>query len=210
MAKTLYHSQFRELGPTEVFVKSDVLKSKYSKPNAPKPDYIVLTINGEDFNYSSENQKCADFFKGHKGRTFTIQAEGGGKDKEDTAEIIYLGEPGTTVGQQPKPTSTPKTAPSPRAPAPPPRQNAPPPPQTPPRPATAGGAKPAAGPGHGQRVGMAINQACQYLMHEGQPWDPKLIFERASDLIRVSGYLEDGHLAPAFAERQKNPVNRQQ
>ena len=37
--KTMYHGELRDMGPVRVTVKSKVTPSKYSKPDAPKPDY---------------------------------------------------------------------------------------------------------------------------------------------------------------------------
>jgi len=127
MAKTLWHAALRDLGPVTVTVKHEAKKSKFSKPDAPKPDYVGLAIKGEDWGYNVENQRCADFFKGRAGTTICIQAEG----SRDDATILLLGQPGSQVAQppprqpapadqpaaQPKPPAQPLTQPS-RGPAP--------------------------------------------------------------------------------------------
>lgn len=204
MAKTLYHGALRKLGAVKVTVKSDVLESKYPG----KPPYVTLEIGGEDFNYNTENDNCAAFFEGTKGRTFTIVADGGGKDKGDTATITYVGEGVNEGGTSPQ---TPPKAPQRAAAAPPARRGpaphntaaaAPANRQTPAnRPPAAPPGKPGLHPQLGQRVGMALNKAVDSLIHEGRPWDPKEIMDRASDLLRISESLESGHLSPKFSER---------
>lgn len=198
MAKTLYHSQLKALGPTRVTVKSDVLKSKFSKPNAPKPDYVILEINGEDFNYSSENEGCADFFNGSKGKTFTLIAEGGGKGNEATAAITYVGEAADENAEQPvaKPLPVrkgmlPQTKAALHNPAPA-RAAAPP------------AARPAGPPGHhGARVGVCLNKAVDYMIAEGIPYNPEELAYRVSDLVRICDALENGHMLPKFSDRNK-------
>lgn len=76
------------MGPVQVKVVKEQQQSKFKG----KPPYVVLEIDGHERLYSAENEDCADFFDGQKGRTFTIVAEGGGKDKEETATITYVGE----------------------------------------------------------------------------------------------------------------------
>ena len=63
----------------------------------PKPDYVILTINGEDFGYNVENEACANFFTGKRGQTFAIQAEG----SRDDAKIVFVGAPASQM--QPPP-----------------------------------------------------------------------------------------------------------
>lgn len=137
MAKTLYHSELVKLSPVQVTVKTDVLDSKFKD----KPPYVGLKIDGEERNYSTENDECAAFFDGQKGRTFTIVAEG----REDDATITYVGESAAPVEDaQEAPEAPPARRPS-RAPARPParRQSAPPakgegtPPPPPPAPPSA-------------------------------------------------------------------------
>lgn len=86
--KTLFHSELVKLGPVAVTVESDVMKSKFSKPGAVKPDYVVLIIDGEERTYNTENAECAAFFDGQKGRTFTLVAEG----SRENATLTYVGE----------------------------------------------------------------------------------------------------------------------
>lgn len=120
--KTLYHGELRKLSPVRVTVKSDVLESKY----AGKPPYVVLAINGDERNYTTENQGCAAFFDGRKGETFTLIAEG----QREEATITYVGE-SAAVPQGPIPlipaTQLPHTASKP--PGPP--QSSPPSPKPP-------------------------------------------------------------------------------
>jgi hypothetical protein len=85
MAKTLYHSSLVKMGPVEVTVKSDgAIPSKFKGKNP----FVVLEIDGEEHTYNTENEDCASFFNGTKGRTFTIVAEG----REGDAIITYVGE----------------------------------------------------------------------------------------------------------------------
>lgn len=121
------------MGPVTVTIRSDVLKSKFQG----KPDYVLLDIAGEERIYNVENADCAEFFRGHKGRTFAILAEG---TKED-ATIGYVGEAASEPEpeEQPPARNTAKAparppargkGPPPSAAGPPARQNAPPPAQT--------------------------------------------------------------------------------
>ena len=71
--KTLYHSELAAMGPVRVTVKTDRMKSRYSKPGNEKPDYVVLLIAGKEKNYNTENEGCAAFFEGQKGKTFTLE-----------------------------------------------------------------------------------------------------------------------------------------
>lgn len=48
----------------------------------------------------------------------------------------------------------------------------------------------------GQTIGMAINNACHNLTYRHLPLDPKEVTRIASDLLRVSKWLEDGNLMP--------------
>lgn len=206
MAKTLYHSALRQLGPVRVTVKSDVLKSKFKG----KPDYCVLEIAGEEWNYSLENPTCGEVFEGQKGNTFTVVAEGGGQGKEDTATVVYVGEAapegddGDTGPATPPPA---RPALARRGPTPhntgvpqghPARQNA--------QAAPAATARPAAPPAKtthfGATVGMCVKAAVDYCIAEGIAFDPNVIYERASDLVRVAERMEGGSLAPKFSERQ--------
>lgn len=84
MSQNLYHSALVKMKAVKVTVKSDVLKSKFKG----KPPYVILSIDGEDYSYNTENDECAEFFEGQKGRTFTIIAEG----RDTDAVITYVGE----------------------------------------------------------------------------------------------------------------------
>lgn len=207
MAKTLYHSAFRALGPVRVTVKSDVLQSKFSKPNAPKPDYVVLEIAGEEWNYSLENPNCGEAFEGQKGSTFTVVADGGGKGKEDSATVTCVGEAGVEEApERPAP-----AAPGPRKSAMSPHNTSVPPGH----PAHVAVAAHAPTPlqqtkaqfvGHpGARVGACMNKAADYLIAEGlsssDPAFSQTLYNLVSDMVRVCAAIEDGHLAPKQSER---------
>jgi len=58
-------------------------------------------------------------------------------------------------------------------------------------------------PIHGATVGMAINQACSYVIASGGGLDPKAIHMIASDIVRVALVMEKGDLY----EREK-PANK--
>ena len=88
MAKTLFHSELVKMGPVKMTVKSDVLHSKYSKPNDPKPPYVILDIGGTERTYNCENPSCESFFSGAKNQVITIIAEGSRED----ATITLVGE----------------------------------------------------------------------------------------------------------------------
>ena len=90
MAKQIWHSELKSLGPVRVTIKSDILKSKWSKPNDPKPDFVVLDVNGEQRNYTLENPSCGDVFRNRKEQTISIIAEGSG----ESATITYVGQSG--------------------------------------------------------------------------------------------------------------------
>ena len=83
--KTLYHSELVKNGPTRVTVKTDLLKSKYNDK-----EYVALIIGNDERNYNPENQACAEFWRGQKGKTFTVVAEG----REAEATLTYVGESG--------------------------------------------------------------------------------------------------------------------
>ena len=130
MAKTLYHSELVKMGPVKVTVKSDVLPSKFQG----KPPYLELLIGNNLRQYSTENNECADFFQGQKGRSFTIVAEG----SREQAIITYVGEAAPDPEPEQQPARQPAKAKSNRPPAQPPASgsnqtaNRPPPQQAPP------------------------------------------------------------------------------
>jgi hypothetical protein len=137
MAKNLYHSALVKLGQVMVTVKSDVLKSQF--PN--KPDYVVMEINGEDFNYTTENDACAEFFRGQKGATMALSAEG----RKEEAALTYLGDTVDSISHRNLP---PKQAAAPAKPAaggPPQRRQEPP-----------GGQKGAAPPAKAAETGQPV------------------------------------------------------
>ena len=106
MSKAIYHSTLRSLQAVKVKVLSDVLKSKYSKPNEPKPDYVLLEIGGEEKSYNVENAECAKFFQGRKGQVITIQADG----TREEASTMLVGEHTADLPQQPAARSNPPPA----------------------------------------------------------------------------------------------------
>ncbi len=92
MASNLYHSKLVELcggKPLQLMVKTDRLKSKYSKPGALKPDYVGLKIGQDEYSYSVENEACAVALTGLKGKTVSIIASG----SRDDAAIVVVGGP---------------------------------------------------------------------------------------------------------------------
>lgn len=93
MGSNLYHSKLVEIcdgKPLQVVVKTDRLKSKYSKPGNPKPDYVGLFIEGAAYSYTTENEACAAALTGLKGKTVSIIATG---SREDAA-IVVVGQSG--------------------------------------------------------------------------------------------------------------------
>jgi hypothetical protein len=64
-------------------------------------------------------------------------------------------------------------------------------------PAGAGGSGVGAITVNGAKVGMALNNACQFLVAKGVPFSSEKVFEVASELIRLSNKMEKGELAVA-------------
>lgn len=171
--KSLFHSELSKLGPIQVTVKTDVLQSKFQG----KPNYVVLECDGVERNYSCENAACEAALRGLRGRTVTVEATG---SRDDAAIIVHGNQPAA----QPAPAAQTQQAPA--------------------RPAATAPAPAAKGPRipMGATVGMAVNNACNSLTAQGEPLEPHAIFNIASDILRVCYNLEDGKLAPTFAERQ--------
>ncbi|MDE2105730.1 MAG: hypothetical protein KGL39_51375 [Patescibacteria group bacterium] len=167
--KTLFHSELCKRGVTKVMVESDVLESQYPD----KPPYVILKVDGEERYYNCENDSCAAFFEGQKGRIFSISAAG----KKDEATLSYVGEPASNL--PPKPASQ-------RPPSHPPKQE-----QNRKRVPM------------GQSVGMALNNACHNLTARGKELDLAEIYNIASDILRLSYYMEDGNLAQPHSVRNK-------
>jgi hypothetical protein len=107
MAKNLYHSELVKMGPINVTVKTDVMPSKFKGKNA----YVVLSIDGEERQYTTENDECADFFDGQKGATLTIEASG----SREEAKIEYLGTPAEEDEAPPEKAKAKGKGPPPRA-----------------------------------------------------------------------------------------------
>jgi hypothetical protein len=55
---------------------------------------------------------------------------------------------------------------------------------------------------NGAKVGMAINNSCQFLVAAGEKFSPDRVHEIASELIRLSNKMEQGELA----EPKSNPL----
>lgn len=188
-AKTTYHSKLRELGPVTMTIKTGPMKSKFSKPDAPKPDYFAFTMNGEEFTCSIDSQQVAAFVTQHKGQTLTVCAEGG----KDDAQLVAVGAPASQM-QQPaprqQPAQQPPAATTNAAAAQQPQQPA---------------LKPAHAPVYGGTVGMCLKESCNIVNQLGiDPFSPdyyKQVYEISSDLIRVALQLEAGKLAPSAKER---------
>lgn len=108
------------MGPVTVTIRTGPQKSKYSKPDAPKPDYCGLTIAGVEYSYSLDTQACAEFITQHKGQTLTVVAEGSkGEEK-----LVHVGAPATQMQQPPAQQPHPAT-PTHHAPPPPPEPKQP-------------------------------------------------------------------------------------
>ena len=207
--KGIYHSELRKAGPVRVTVEHEAQESTKKKGSY----YVTLKIDGQTRYYSPENQACMDFFNGTKGQTFTIIADGGGKGNEDSATIEYVGETlSETKPHTAPPVNRPTAKPAPR-PGPPrgptPHNTAVPPSHPAHQPPVARPAAPprAADPKvFGATVGMALKESVRFGIAIGEAWDPKSIYERASDLIRLAQTLETGNLAAKFSERM-SPEN---
>lgn len=102
MAKTLYHSELCTLGDVLVTVTTDVMSSKFSKPGAPKPNWVGLKIDGEERTYNLDSDACEAFFSGRKGQTLTIQAFG----SKDEAVVVESGKP-VPADHEPEPPAFP-------------------------------------------------------------------------------------------------------
>ena len=90
----VFHSALAKMGPVEVRVDSE---PKYLEK---KDNWLVeLTIDDEKICYWCENEDCAKAFKGEKGNTFMIVAEG----RKEEATIIYVGKKGGGKGKESEP-----------------------------------------------------------------------------------------------------------
>lgn len=103
MGKGIYHSTLVKESPVTITIKTGPIKSKFSKPDAPKPDFCGLVINGEEFSYTIENAGIAAFITQHKGQTLTVVAEG----SRDEATLTAVGAPASQM-QQPAPRQAPQ------------------------------------------------------------------------------------------------------
>ncbi len=190
MAKTLYHSELAKAGPVKITIKTKVLQSKYSTPAAPKPPYVSIILNGEERNYNCENDSIAAWFDQRKtGETISVCAEG----QREEATITLVGQAIGEPQEQPRQPAAPRPAPAPSAPRPPASA-----PVAPPAESKQNRARTPMGP----TVGMAINNACASITAQGRVLNPQEVYEIASDLLRISYHLEDGHLAPKHKDGQ--------
>ena len=106
--KTLYHGELRSLSPVEVKVTSDVLASTKKKGEY----YVRLEVEGRERYLHPENPGCIEFFKGRKGQTVTIVADG----TREEATIVEAGTGSDAAESAPPP---------PPVHSPPPKQQAP-------------------------------------------------------------------------------------
>ena len=99
--KTLYHGELRAMGEVDVVVKSDILPSKKKKGE----HYVILTIAGSDRYLHPENEACLEFWRGLKGRTVRVRADG--QRDEATIDMVDGGkEPDPSMaddGREPEP-----------------------------------------------------------------------------------------------------------
>jgi hypothetical protein len=174
-----------------------------------KPEYVCLEIAGVDWNYNLESPTCGDVFQGQKGNTFSVIFEGGGKGKEDSATVTYVGE----AAEEDAPARPAPPAPAPRKQSMPPHNTSVPashPAHVTPQARPAAPAAPAQARaqfvGHpGARVGACLNKAVDYMIAEGinssDPAFSQTLYNLVSDMVRVAAAIEDGHLAPKQSER---------
>lgn len=108
----VFHKTLVGLGPTRVTVDDE---PRYVKS---KDAFVVdLTVTAgnetEQVGYWCENETCQQFFKGQKGRTFTVIAEGA----RETATLQYVGEKLADKPLPPAPRSAPAQLPAQPKPA---------------------------------------------------------------------------------------------
>jgi len=87
--KTLYHGEFREMGPVEVHVKTDVMDSKKKKGE----QYCVVVINGFERYIHFENHQCTEFWRNRKDQILTVVAEG----HKEEAKFTEVGTRGSRI-----------------------------------------------------------------------------------------------------------------
>ncbi len=112
--KTLYHGEFRSLGPVAVKVLSEPQPSVKQKGKF----FVKLEIGGRMRYLHPENEACLEFWRGKNGQEFTVVAEG----EREQATLTYVGKSGSTVKKPvAKPAASSAAASSPEpAPKPPP------------------------------------------------------------------------------------------
>lgn len=169
LKKTLYHNELVKMGEVDAFVDSDPIESTYKRGTY----FVALKIDNRDRTYTPALRECAEAFRGFKNKNVKIRATGSDYDGATDANIEILG--GTTTRQsQPQQSNQ--------------RQNN--------QQRTQQPADTTKMPVHGQTVGMAVGRACDFLMSQGKELTSKNIFPIASEIIRISKYLEAGNLAP--------------
>lgn len=95
--KNLYHSDFAAMGQVTVAIKSGVLKSKYPKPDMPNK-YIDLTIDGQEYAHTLENESCVAFWEQFKaGQSVVVEATGSRLD----AAFVAVGGAAPSQPQRP-------------------------------------------------------------------------------------------------------------
>lgn len=117
----VFHSALVQASPVRITVDDE--PRWIDKKNNYVVDITIHQQNGPAMSvtYWAENNRCGEWFKGQKGRTFTISASGGGKGPaKETGQIIYVGESGANL----PPAAPPPAAPP--APSYPPPQGYPP------------------------------------------------------------------------------------
>lgn len=168
--KTLYHGELRtnsEQGPINVKVLKGIQQSTKQKGKS----YVDLEVDGQHRYYTPENDACLEFWRGvPEGTEMQILAHGG--REEATLEMVGV----------------PRSAPAPR-----------------PGPKTSGKPGPVpANPNQEQRVegmeaGMVLKEAVTVVTQIGtDPFTPEFyrqVHFIASNLVRVSRMIRNGHLA---------------
>lgn len=184
----IFHSELQESSPIDITMDA-AWREAPAKLQKCQFGLVDITIKGGDKRtYWCENEECAEFFRDDMvGQTLRLVCAG----KKDDATIVEM-QTGTQVANR-------------QAAAPAQRTRAAAPAAAPPQAKTAAKWQPL-----GATVGMAVNNACQSLTHQGKPLNPTEVWEIASDLLAVSRRLEAGNLAPTWSERHPEPEAKQE
>lgn len=81
--KSCYHSELTRRGEVQVEVMADPIASTFKKGTF----FVPLKFDGNERSYQPENDNCLAVFRGRKGQTLSILAEG----SRETATIKILG-----------------------------------------------------------------------------------------------------------------------